>query len=627
MAEATDTQLGEIKLLGDLNGDGGAQVGTNPQLTHLLTGSPGSSPGQYPVANITVDTKGRITAIEDTSSADIAALIPDATDSTPGIVKIGEHLYIQDTATAGIWTVDMGGSVSGGDSTGLANDACSSYTFTVEVDGGATQTVSVSGNDAQTFSDLIDEINDDLSGATASISGGDIVITSSTSGKLSSVEITSDSLFACLTGYDDLGSATDGVGACELYAKDATTLVAGVVQIGSGIDVTDGVISVDCGSLPVATTTSLGGVIVPTAGNIDVDGSGNISVPDASESVKGVMQVGSGLDVTAGVVSVDVSELSIPDASESVKGIMQVGTGLDVSSGVVSVDVSELSLPDATTGSKGVVQVGTNIDVASGVISVPSATSGSLGLVQVGDGLDVAAGVLSLHIATPTELGGVKVGSGLSIDGSGVLSATAVPDATYTTKGILQVTENTGLTLSSGVLSGTDATTGVKGVVQVGDNIDVTSGVISVPEATNTTYGVVRSGDTSRLTITAGEIDLASTVVVTNEANTFTKAQAVSPTTLTSGASVSVDASTSNVFKLTLAHNATLANPTNLTAGQTMMFVFTQGAGPYTLAFGSAYKFRAGQTPAISTGSGDVDLMTCISDGTNVFCSYNKDFA
>lgn len=59
----------------------------------------------------------------------------------------------------------------------------------------------------------------------------------------------------------------------------------------------------------------------------------------------------------------------------------------------------------------------------------------------------------------------------------------------------ISVEDGTGLALNGTTVSGLDATTTTKGVVQVGTNISVSNGVISVPVATNAVFGVVKSGD------------------------------------------------------------------------------------------------------------------------------------
>ena len=107
MAQATNTQLGEIQLAGDLAGNGGAQVGTNPQLKTM----PGLVAGQYIVPRITVDSKGRVVAIED-GVADIAAMLPSASANTKGVVSIGDNIYVAGEGEPGFWTADFGGTLS-----------------------------------------------------------------------------------------------------------------------------------------------------------------------------------------------------------------------------------------------------------------------------------------------------------------------------------------------------------------------------------------------------------------------------------------------------------------------------------------------------------------------------------
>jgi hypothetical protein len=70
----------------------------------------------------------------------------------------------------------------------------------------------------------------------------------------------------------------------------------------------------------------------------------------------------------------------IQDATTGQKGIVQIGTNINVSSGTISV-------PAATTAAQGAVQVGTNIDVSSGTISVKSSTTTQSGVVQLNDTL------------------------------------------------------------------------------------------------------------------------------------------------------------------------------------------------------------------------------------------------
>lgn len=97
--------------------------------------------------------------------------------------------------------------------------------------------------------------------------------------------------------------------------------------------------------------------------------------------------------------------------------------------------------------------------------------------------------------------------------------------------------------------------------------------------------------------------------------------------TLTDAANIATDASLSTVFEVTLGGNRTLDNPTNLKDGGTYIWVVTQdGTGSRTLAYGSAFKWPGGTAPTLSTAAGSVDIITAVSDGTNLYATSQLDF-
>ncbi len=106
----------------------------------------------------------------------------------------------------------------------------------------------------------------------------------------------------------------------------------------------------------------------------------------------------------------------------------------------------------------------------------------------------------------------------------------------------------------------------------------------------------------------------------------YTKQQYIDLTTLTDGANISWDLN-NQVVQVTLAGNRTLDNPTNKQAGATYVLIVKQdGNGSRTLAYGTEYKFAGGITPTLSTGINDIDIITFVSDGTNLYGSIAKDF-
>lgn len=128
-------------------------------------------------------------------------------------------------------------------------------------------------------------------------------------------------------------------------------------------------------------------------------------------------------------------------------------------------------------------------------------------------------------------------------------------------------------------------------------------------------------------TVQAHDADTAKT----DTAQTFTAAQRGTITTLTDGATITPDFAASNNFTLTLAGTGrTLANPTNITAGQSGVIAINQDAtGSRTITtYGSYFKFAGGTAPTLSTGANDLDILSyyCVSS-TVIVASLGADFS
>jgi len=106
--------------------------------------------------------------------------------------------------------------------------------------------------------------------------------------------------------------------------------------------------------------------------------------------------------------------------------------------------------------------------------------------------------------------------------------------------------------------------------------------------------------------VQAYDADTAKTDVV----QSFSVAQRGTITALTDGTTITPDFAAANNFSVTLGGNRTLANPTNLTAGQSGVIVITQdGTGSRTLAYGSYFKFSNGTAPTLTTTASAVDVL------------------
>lgn len=110
---------------------------------------------------------------------------------------------------------------------------------------------------------------------------------------------------------------------------------------------------------------------------------------------------------------------------------------------------------------------------------------------------------------------------------------------------------------------------------------------------------------------------------------TFTVAQRGAVSALTDGATITPDFAASNNFSVTLGGNRTLANPTNLVAGQSgSIFIAQDGTGSRTLAYGSYYDFIGGTAPTLTTTASAVDRIDYIvRSSTSIHCVFTGNYS
>lgn len=151
------------------------------------------------------------------------------------------------------------------------------------------------------------------------------------------------------------------------------------------------------------------------------------------------------------------------------------------------------------------------VTVKAGTINVNVATKDALGVVQVGGGLNVTDGVISVD---ETNLKGhldqryYILKDGEAQDGYQLLSdellekinevnewydgGKEIQDASKDQKGVVQIGDN--INVVDGLISVATGSKEGKGVVQVGENIDVADGVISVKKTSKTNLGLMQVG-------------------------------------------------------------------------------------------------------------------------------------
>ena len=141
----------------------------------------------------------------------------------------------------------------------------------------------------------------------------------------------------------------------------------------------------------------------------------------------------------------------------------------------------------------------------------------------------------------------------------------------------------------------------------------------------STLTGIIKGSGTSALTTATAGTDYAGI----DTAQTFTKGQRGEITTLTDGATITPDFADSNNFTVTLGGNRTLANPSNLTAGQSgSIFIVQDGTGSRTLAYGTQYDFIGGTAPTLTTTASAVDRIDYVVRTTgSIHCVFTANYS
>ena len=153
------------------------------------------------------------------------------------------------------------------------------------------------------------------------------------------------------------------------------------------------------------------------------------------------------------------------------------------------------------------------------------------------------------------------------------------------------------------------------------------TGTPTIPTNTNQLTngaGFITDDGNGDLTITGSTIQSSGSTIDLDDIVRFNVGYKEDINSLTSSTSISVDASAAPVHTVTLAHAATFTI-SNMVAGQSIMIIITQdGTGSRTGSFTSV-KFPGG-APTLSTGTGDIDVISVFYDGTNYLGNIAQDF-
>lgn len=200
--------------------------------------------------------------------------------------------------------------------------------------------------------------------------------------------------------------------------------------------------------------------------------------------------------------------------------------------------------------------------------------------------------------ATYTQLlhvdGGVSGSTKIIYGGNGVATSCKISSGSFTAGNVVIATNTISTNTGDLILS----PSGGVGKVTI-SNVDITGGTID---------GVTALTDVGTISVEGGA---------------YTKTE-----TITSAAGVlTANCDDSNVFTTTLTENVTLSL-SNADSGQTVNILITQdGTGSRTMSWPASFKWPSGTPSSLSTGAGDVDLLTATFIGSSWYATLIKDFS
>jgi hypothetical protein len=286
-----------------------------------------------------------------------------------------------------------------------------------------------------------------------------------------------------------------------------------------------------------------------------------------------------------------------------------------------------------TTLTSARILVGNASNVATGVELTGDITISNTGVAGIATGVVVNADINASAAIDYSKLAALPSANIIVGSSGNVPTARAVTgDVTISNTGITSI--STGVIVDADV-SGTAAisgskvvagTTSARGTLQLTDSTSSTSTTTAAtPNSVKSAYDLAgaalpKAGGTMTGTITFAAGQTIAGYGLLDVAQTWTKGQRGEITVLTDGATITADFADSNNFSVTLGGNRTLANPSNIVAGQSGCIWITQdGTGSRTLAYGADWEFTGGTAPTLTTTAGAVDcLVYAVQSATKI---------
>ena len=417
-------------------------------------------------------------------------------------------------------------------------------------------------------------------------------------------------------------SGTLGVTGIATFTDDI--IIGDGKTIGSASDV-DAITIAANGQLTL--TQTLIGTALDISGNIDVDGTTNLDVVD----IDGAVDMASTLQVDGAITSSAGATITTADNSNT---LTLISTDADANVGPVLALTRDSSSPadDDIIGRiefRGDDDGGNITNFLSVDTRIADATNGSEDFKTVFSG--VVAGT-ERHVFTLGSTEAVFNDGSQDIDfrveSNGQANAFKIDAGTDTASFAVPVDIDSGITIDNITIDGTeidlssgDLTLDVAGDIILdagGNNWSFQSGGTEVLNIANSSSDVIIKPVVDAKDIILQQRDGTEVARVEDGAYMSFAAMAVNPeATLTDASTVSWNALTSPVAKVTLAGNRTIAAASGAVAGTfASLLVIQDGTGSRTVTWNAAYEFAADTAPTLTTTASKGDLFVFRYNGS-----------
>ena len=377
-----------------------------------------------------------------------------------------------------------------------------------------------------------------------------------------------------------INSSTDGQ--LDIVADTEIQIAATTIDINGAINASGEIIAASLdisGDVDIDGTTNLDVVDIDGAVNIaaatTIDGANKVQFRDTgiylNSSTDGQLDIVADTEIQIAATTIDING-AINASGEIIAASLDISGDVDID-GTTNLDIVDIdgavNIAAATT-----IDGANKIQFRDAAIYLNSSTDGQLDIVADTE-IQIAATTIDINGAINAS--GEIIAASLDISGDIDVDGTANLD-------VVDI---------DGAVNIAAATT-MLGTLTVG--VNDTGHDVKIFGATSGKY-VEWDESVDRLTVSGNAVGLI--------------------VGLSDAASISTNLTLSNNFSVTLAGNRTLANPTNIAAGQSgSIFITQDGTGSRTLAYGSYFKFVGGTAPVLSTAAAAVDRIDYVVETT-----------